>query len=100
MYNFKISQVGDFVGISTSMLSPLSPRMALESNGFTVEESYFEKGDITFSYYPSLDKTVNINVWDGDVIIHTIRNANYIDVLVSNECVCLITQDYKVTVKC
>jgi hypothetical protein len=101
MYNFKISFVGESVKVSTSMLYSISPRMALESMGFFVKESCFEKGDITFTYYPSIDKTVNINVWKGDEIIHSIRNADYIDLLVfSNGCICLIAPDYKVTIQC
>lgn len=101
MYSFKISWIGDSVEITTKMLSLLSPRMALENNGFVVEESSFKKGDFTFQYYPSLDKTVNINVWDGDTLVHSIRNADYINVLiVFNECVIIYTTDYRVTIKC
>lgn len=101
MYSFKISQVGGFAEVSTSMCYILSPRMALENNGFVVKESSFEKGDFTFQYYPSLDKTVNINVWDGDTLVHSIRNADYINVIiVFNECVVIYTSDYRVTIKC
>ena len=102
MYSFKICWVGDSIGVTTNMLSLLSPRMALENNGFIVEESSFKKGDVTFVYYPSLDKTVNINVWNGDALIHSIRDADYINVLVVfDECdVILTTPDYKVTIKC
>lgn len=101
MYSFKISWVGDSIEITTKMLSLLSPRMALENNGFVVEESSFKKGDFTFQYYPSLDNTVNINIWDGDTLVHSIRNADYINVLiVFNECVIIYTTDYRVTIKC
>lgn len=101
MYSFKISQVGGFAEVSTSMCYILSPRMALENNGFVVKESSFEKGDIMFSYYSSLDKTVNINVWDGNTIIHSIRNADHIIVMIiASNYIALVTPDYKATVKC
>lgn len=99
MYSFKISWVGDSIEITTKMLSLLSPRMALENNGFIVEESSFTKGDIAFSYFPSLDKKVNINVWKGDRLISSIHGVDFISVFVEfGECVILTTPNHKVTI--
>ena len=98
MYSFRISKIDDFVVVTTKMISLQSPRMALEEYGYDVGESSFKKGDITFSYYASFDRTVNINVLKGDVLLHQIRRAYVIHVLVTSEGIVLSTPDFKVTV--
>lgn len=98
MYSFRMSVIDGSLEITTKMLSLLSPRMALENNGFVIGESCFKKGDIIFSYYPSHDNTVNINVWKNDVKISCIYKAKFINVLVVRDCVILTTPTCKVTI--
>lgn len=98
MYSFKISLVGDAVEVSTPMSSFVSPRMALENDGFIVEESCFKKGDISISYFPHLDKSVNVNVWKGDTLLYYIHRAEFISVFVDKGYVFLTTPKCKVTV--
>lgn len=99
MYSFKISKVGGSLEITTKMLSLLSPRMALEEYGYVVEERSFKKGNILFSYYADRDNVVNIDVWnDKDVLIARIRRVEFINVLITVDCVVLTAPNCKVTV--
>lgn len=98
MYSFRISNVGGSVEITTKMLSIQSPKEALEECGYDVYASYFEKGDILFQYYPSLDGTMNINIWKGEIIDSYIRNVPFINVLIITGCVILAAPNYKVTI--
>ena len=98
MYSFRMSVIDGSLEITTKMLSLLSPRMALENNGFVIGESCFKKGDIIFSYYPSRDNTVNINVWKDDVKISCIYKAEFINVLLVRDCVVLSSPTCKITI--
>lgn len=98
MYSFKISIVGESLEITTKMLSLLSPRMALENNGFEVDDRCFKKGDISFNYYRSNDDTVSIRVWDGDVETAHIYREKFINVLIVRDCVILSSPTCKVTI--
>lgn len=98
MYSFRISVIGDSLEITTKMLSLLSPRMALENNGFEVDDRCFKKGDISFDYYRSHDGTVNIQVWESDVKIAYIYREKFVNVLIVRDCVILTSPTCKVTI--
>lgn len=98
MYSFKISIVDESLEITTKMLSLLSPRMALENDGFEVGDGCFKKGNISFDYYRSNDDTVSIQVWMGDVKIAHIYREKFINVLIVRDCVILSSPTCKVTI--
>ena len=98
MYSFNISVIDGSLEITTKMLSLQSPRMALESYGFEVDDRSFKKGDIVFDYFRDHNNAVCVQVWEGDAKIAYVYHVKFVNVLLVEGYVVLTTPTYKVTI--